>query len=120
VCNSHRQHHLENAAEAEGEAHGRLVVTVQIGENAVPTVVATGEIDLSTSALIATAIEQALEGAPPTIAFDLGGVTFIDSSGLAQLITAARQAEVLVLNPSRPVRRIIELTGLSTILLMPT
>lgn len=52
-------------------------------------------------------------------AMDLSGVGFIDSSGLAALIAInnalqATGSQLTVLRPSRPVRRILEITGLNT------
>lgn len=46
--------------------------------------------------------------------FDLGALTFIDSSGLAVLIEAAQQANPLVLrNTPDKIRRVIAATGLT-------
>jgi anti-anti-sigma factor len=53
----------------------------------------------------------------PSIEVDLRATTFMDSSGLAALIQAHRQApETLVLiDPSKPVRRILTLSGVDTL-----
>ena len=48
--------------------------------------------------------------------FDLGGLEFIDSSGLAVLLAAAQKVpSVQLRNPSPIVRRVVEVTGLSEI-----
>jgi anti-anti-sigma factor len=51
---------------------------------------------------------------PERIVFDLGGLRFMDSAGIAVLLGAAAKAGVVHLRePSRGVRRVIELTGLT-------
>lgn len=75
-----------------------------------------GEIDLSTAPQFRTALETVLRAEPAGIVFDLGGVEFIDSSGLAVLIEAATATRVQLVRPSHAVRRVIELTGLAKIL----
>jgi anti-sigma B factor antagonist len=50
-------------------------------------------------------------------AIDLSQVSFIDSSGLAALIAInnalqSAHSQLTILNPSRPARRILQLTGL--------
>ena len=49
--------------------------------------------------------------------FDLSGLRFMDSAGIAVLLgVAAKVAVVRLRDPSPPVRRVIELTGLSAVL----
>lgn len=94
----------------------RMAVTIRTAEGESPTVIVAGELDLSTAGQVASALKQLLENEPTEIGFDLGGVTFMDSSGLAVLITAAQYAAVSVRASSQQVRRIIELTGLTSVL----
>jgi anti-sigma B factor antagonist len=52
------------------------------------------------------------------VELDLGGVEFIDSSGISMLITAKNEfdrvgLELVVVNPSIPVTRLLTLTGLT-------
>jgi anti-anti-sigma factor len=78
-----------------------------------------GEIDLSTIAELEQVVDLVLAAAPAALDFDLGGVRFMDSSGLAVLLTAAASVSVLrVVDPSPVVRRVIELSGLDSILRM--
>ena len=63
------------------------------------------------------AVELALNAAPAKLIFDLAGVRFMDSSGLGVLIAATHSnASVEVRTPSRPVRRLIQLSGLADML----
>lgn len=74
-----------------------------------------GEIDMSTSQILVDALDQV--GGSPTV--DLEGVTFLDSSGIQCLLHATREArdrgeDVILRNPSEPVRRLFELTNVGT------
>lgn len=74
-----------------------------------------GEIDLATAPRLTAAIGLATASARGgTVAVDMSGVELIDSTGLRTLLDAARQDEnLVVLRPSREVRRILELTLLA-------
>jgi anti-anti-sigma factor len=90
-------------------------VSFEDGGTAVVLVI--GEIDISTVGVVRAAMVTALEGSPSRIVFDLSGVEFIDSSGLAVLLQARKTTVVVhIRNPSAAVRRLIELTGLTDIL----
>lgn len=74
----------------------------------------TGELDMSSAPAIRTAIEPVLASGPARIVLDLGGLEFVDSSGLAVLLQAAEHANDIVLrNPTGIVLRVVEATGLS-------
>jgi anti-anti-sigma factor len=77
-----------------------------------------GEIDISTSERVGASLAENLDpAASDAVIFDLGGVTFIDSSGLAALIGIVRGGHpVVVRNASPAVHRIIEATGLDEVL----
>ena len=79
-----------------------------------------GEIDFtSTGPLQATLNAMILPGGG-TVVVDLGGVDFIDSSGLGALVQADRMANErdtrLILVPSPAVRRLLRVTALDTVL----
>ena len=77
----------------------------------------TGELDPHTVPLLADELDNAVAQGTTSVALDLSGLTFIDSSGLRVVIATHRQLEEaggkLVLRaPSDTVRRLLELTGL--------
>jgi anti-sigma B factor antagonist len=83
---------------------------------------ARGEMDLATSPRLAAELGEALSPPlPARLAVDLGGVTFISSTGLKVLVELHRLAEVCgtdmrLISMSRPVQRALELNGLDLIL----
>jgi len=75
-----------------------------------------GELDLSTRPQVEDALARAEEWSPATIEIDLGGLTFLDSSGVHMALEAYKRARAvgreLVLLPAPPlIHRIFELTG---------
>lgn len=79
-----------------------------------------GEIDFTSSGPIqSTLLGMILPGGGAVLA-DLSGVTFLDSSGLGVLVQAHRTARErdtrLVVVASPPVRKLLRLTGLDTVL----
>jgi anti-anti-sigma factor len=82
------------------------------------TVRVQGEIDISTTGELVDAIAPLLTDAPDEpMVFDVSGVTFMDSSGLAVLLDAtARGHHVVVRGASPLIRRVIEATGLTGVI----
>lgn len=77
-------------------------------------VVLSGELDISNVDAARAVVDEALSAGPDRLAFDLSGLTFMDSSGIAVLVHAANLIDDIELRqPSDIVRRIIEITGLS-------
>jgi anti-sigma B factor antagonist len=91
----------------------RTTTTISEG---VAYLVVTGEVDLANADELREAGEAALTPLAGTLRIDLSGVTFMDSTGLAALIAVRNKAEpghVFILEqPTRRVRRILEITGL--------
>lgn len=83
-------------------------------------VIATGELDAASASTLTSALEEAT-ATRVGIALDLSGVTFIDSSGL-RVIAAEVQRATAASTPfsvsaaSDAVRRIFEMTGLTSLL----
>jgi anti-sigma B factor antagonist len=77
----------------------------------------TGDLDLMTAEPVREAVTTALRAGDRNLIFELGGLRFIDSAGLAILIEASSSADSIELrSPSPAVRRAIELTGLGEVL----
>jgi len=81
-------------------------------------VTATGDLDVSTSGMLSTAVHDALQDGYAGVLVDLAGVSFVDSHGMTALLTALRvarraQRRFGLVAPSRQVRRLLELHGLA-------
>jgi anti-sigma B factor antagonist len=79
-----------------------------------------GELDAATRARVEPAIVAAMTTAS-SVVLDLSELTFCDSSGIAMFIAAHEQANkngtrLAIRHPRPPVRRVIELTGLDTVI----
>jgi anti-anti-sigma factor len=76
-----------------------------------------GELDLSTVGVLARHLDERLRESPDTLTLDMSDLTFMDSSGLRQLIElderATRDAWTLTLIPSRhsAAATVLRLTG---------
>jgi anti-sigma B factor antagonist len=85
------------------------------GENA--ALLVSGEIDVATVLTFRDALAAVITTAHSPAVVDLSRVTFIDASGISALV-AARQAvtdtdvTLVLLDPSTPVRRLLEVVGL--------
>jgi anti-anti-sigma factor len=96
---------LEVTHRVEGD---RLIVTV------------TGELDLHSATALQRDVD-ALSPFPHPVTLDLGGVGFIDSTGIRALLAVnARATEttgspVTIANPTESTRRLLELTGIDRV-----
>ena len=99
---------------AELEAEPPTVqVDMHLDSTGAQVVVLTGELDSSNAA----SLQERLASIPPQPAqrliFDLTGLRFMDSAGIAVLIGAVTKAgSVSLRNPSPIIRRVLETTGL--------
>ncbi len=105
---------------AELDPGGQAFATITSrDENGTPVITIAGELDLSNTGQAKAAIDTALASQDQRLILELGGLEYMDSSGIALLAAAARQTrEVELRDPSAIVRRLIELTGLDQILRM--
>jgi anti-sigma B factor antagonist len=87
----------------------------------VQTLYASGELDIASGPVLEHAVVQALEGQGGEFCLDLGGLTFMDSSGAKALLSARSRVESLgrrlvIVSPSGPVRRVLALVALEQVL----
>jgi anti-sigma B factor antagonist len=76
-----------------------------------------GDVDLSNADRLSEAVSAVAERRPHRLVFDLAGLRFIDSAGIAVLVAATMELDdVCVRDPSPIVSRVIELTGLADVL----
>ena len=90
-----------------------------LADHSTPTVVwAIGEVDMAVAAQLGAEIEQHLTPGA-AVALDCAGITFMDSLGVQVLLHASRtadqvKAEFMLVMVSAPVRRVLEVSGLSS------
>jgi|SRR4051794_10047039 anti-sigma B factor antagonist len=81
-----------------------------------------GELDIGSAPVLEQAVERALDDGCREFVLDLGGTTFLDSSGLGALIRAARSVDArqgsisVVSPPGSEARLVIEMSRTSGIL----
>ena len=79
----------------------------------------TGEIDMENAARVEQQILAAISNQLTNVILDLGGLDYIDSAGLRVLFTLGTRLDTLqitlelVVPPESPIRRVIDLCGLS-------
>ena len=76
-----------------------------------------GELDLSTVPKVEEALRRVEESRPEVIVLDLGGVTFLDSTGLRMVVTADQRARaedrrLAVVRGPESVQRVFAITRL--------
>jgi len=85
-----------------------------------------GELDMSTSAKFRGAVDRALHGGVVSrLRLDVARLTFVDSTGLGELVAARRAAEaadavVVVANPGPFVLHLLRISGLADMLVGPS
>ncbi|MEU9860198.1 STAS domain-containing protein [Streptomyces sp. NPDC047971] len=102
---------------SEREPNLDVDVTVRDARTAVVSV--GGELDLDTADLLGTHLAEQLRQGRVHLVLDLSALDFMDSSGLNVLIRAVHRArdtggDLYLAAPTSAVRRILEITGLTT------
>ena len=85
------------------------------------TLFVTGELDVATGPVFEGAVAGALDGQDGELALDLSALQFMDSTGAKSLMCAHDKAvslgtRLVILSPTRPVRRVLELMGLDRVI----
>jgi anti-anti-sigma factor len=82
-----------------------------------PVIAVSGDLDISSVEQLRNAVSEMAQGRPEELTFEMSGLRFMDSAGIAVLLGAAGSVpSVRLRNPTRAVRRVIELTGLTEVL----
>lgn len=95
-----------------------MKMSVETIEGAWPVVKADGEIDLSNTDELRSALDSAIGRSPKGFVIDLQDIVYIDSAGVAVMISAYRRISkaggvLAVVRPASPaVRRVLDLIGL--------
>ena len=108
---------------AELGADGPAEAVIETGSDpsGVPVLTVSGELDMSNADALEQAVASVAATHPQQMIFDLSGLSFMDSAAIAVLIEAASQVEsVRLREPSLAVRRVVELSGLTTLLPIET
>ena len=88
-------------------------VTRSDDENGTPIIVIGGEIDLSNADQVQTKVDELVDEGAHRVIFDLGSLSFIDSSGIAVLVRTHNRVGTVEIRQATPmVHRILEVTGL--------
>ena len=95
------------------------VVPHAVGRRAVLTV--EGEVDISTVAVLAAAIDRVVDDGAAELWLDLSTTTFMDSVGVHLLLTTRQRLaelnrELAVVAPTAGVRRLLEMVGVTELL----
>jgi anti-anti-sigma factor len=73
-----------------------------------------GELDLASLPDVAAPLDELLTRPPQQLVLELGGLTFLDSSGVTMLVRIANHFDrVRTRSATQPVRRVIEVLGLA-------
>ncbi len=102
---------------AVGEQQAQFERTERHGAR---TLVVSGEIDLATAPRFRDELGVLIGESHSPAVIDLSGVSFLDSSGLAALVSARRDVEgtdvtLVLLNPSLLSQRVLEVSGIGSL-----
>ena len=100
------------------ERHGAFFDSVVDQEGTIVTFVLKGEIDLLAVQQLEGQIDIAFDGEERLVVLDLGGIEFIDSTGLRMLLRVRSKVaddggNLLIGRVSRPVKKLLDLTNLT-------
>jgi stage II sporulation protein AA (anti-sigma F factor antagonist) len=91
-------------------------IETHAGSSGTQIVTLRGELDSSNAASLETAVASIAAQHPQRLIFDLSDLGFMDSAGIAVLISTATKTSVSLRNPSPIIRRVLETTGLTDVL----
>jgi anti-sigma B factor antagonist len=104
-------------AELDDDRAAEVEIDTGLDPTGAAIVTVSGELDISNAATLQEAVASITAKRPERLIFDLSGLRFMDSAGIAVLIDAAGKVNAVRLrDPSPAVRRVVELTGLTNVL----
>ena len=104
-------------AELESDPAAELVIDTRLDPAGDPIITLSGELDIAGAGSLENTVAAITAEGPVRLIFDLSGLQFIDSAGIAVLVSATKNVDAVTLrNPTVIVRRVLELTGLSEVL----
>ena len=98
------------------------LLRTQLDRNgAPPTLVVSGELDVASGPALEHAVARVLDGQGEEFRLDLSALVFMDSTGARSLVRVHRRLEsigrhLVLVSPTPPVRRVIELLGLDAVI----
>jgi stage II sporulation protein AA (anti-sigma F factor antagonist) len=98
------------------------LLAFRLGQNGTAeTLYVTGELDVASAPALEHAVAHALDGQGGEFRLDIGGLTFMDSTGAQGLMHAHNRVEALgrrlvIVSPTHAVRRVLDLMGLDQVL----
>lgn len=102
-------------AELRGEPP-TVQIDMQLDPTGAQVVVLSGELDSSNADSLRERLALIAPHPAQRLIFDLTGLRFMDSAGIAVMIGAATEASgVSIRNPSPIIRRVLQTTGLDTV-----
>jgi anti-sigma B factor antagonist len=82
-----------------------------------PKLALAGELDSSNAQRLEAAVAPIVEQGPERVVLDLSELRFMDSAGISVLVRLAAEVQTVeIRDPSPIVRRVIEVTGLTSVL----
>jgi anti-sigma B factor antagonist len=104
-------------AELDSERPAEVAIDTRFDPTGVVLVTVSGDLDISNAGTLEQAVASITAKHPERVVFDLSGLRFMDSAGIAVLLDCARKVNTVRLrDPSPAVRRVVELTGLTDVL----
>ena len=96
-----------------------FTVSVQVADGRA-FVAPRGDVDAYSGQNLAGHLDAAMQESSGDVVIDLSGVPFVDSSGIAVLVAAAKKLRdrghaLVVESPSTRVRRLLEITGVAKV-----
>src|SRR5207244_511867 len=111
------KHRAENDRSGAEDRAAEATVVRESDPDGAPVLRVTGELDVSNAATLQASAASVLAARPERVIFNLSGLRYMDSAGIAVLLGVAAQVNTVNLrNPSVAVRRVVEVTGLTDVL----